>query len=135
MYIMVNREPLNLERIQEISPVITLDSKTYYNELITTAFNDSYIGSIKMPKEFLKLSASDILKDIDNGNTVWGYFFLIKYSEYQQIYISEKANTINVHIRKIPSRLYATKQQAQTALEHLLSEINKVYNKLVKVEI
>lgn len=132
---MVNREPLNLERIQEISPVITLDSKTYYNELITTAFNDSYIGSIKMPKEFLKLSASDILKDIDNGNTVWGYFFFIKYSEYQQIYISETANTINVHIRKMPSRLYATKQQAQTALEHLLSEINKVYNKLVKVEI
>lgn len=135
MYILVNGKPLDVIRIKEISSVITLDSKTYYNELRTTAFKNSYLPKLKMPREFLKLNNNDILDDIKNGNTVWGYFFYIQYLEYMQSYLNNVANGVNTNLRKIPSRLYATKQQAQTALEYLLSEINEVYNRMVKVEI
>lgn len=44
-------------------------------------------------------------------------------------------NGVNYVIEKRYSKVYSTKEAAQAALDHLLFEMNEIYNKLVKVEI
>lgn len=139
MWIMLNNRPLDISKIKEISEVKTLDSKYFLEQWDNKYYNlripEINIDKLKVPDELRNTKYGDLQKDAKGGNKVWGYFFYIRELTQVQSYLNGVANGVDRAIEKRYSKVYSTKKAAQTALEHLLSEINEVYNKLVKVEI
>lgn len=136
---MLNNRPLDISKIEGISEVITLDSKYYVQqrERSWSRFNIADIDfyELKLPEELRRTPFEDVQEDAKEDNKVWGYFFYIKELTGVQHYLNHSANGVNYKIEKRYSKVYSTKEAAQTALEHLLFEMNEIYNKLVKVEI
>lgn len=119
MWIMLNDRPFNICEITGISGLITIDSQFLFKNREALMFN--HVDSIPenyLPEECRGRHLGELQKEIENNNTIYGYFFCINYQRGTKY-----------------SKVYSTKEAAQTALEHLLSEINEVYNTLVKVEI
>ena len=104
---------------------------------LITFFYKSEVDFNKMnlPKELRMTPDKVLIGDANNLNKVWGYFFYIKELTVVQCYLNNYANGVNYAIEKRYSKVYSTKEAAQAALDHLLFEMNEIYNKLVKVEI
>ena len=140
MWIMLNNRPLDISKIEGISKVITLDSNYYVKERSKDANNLFYksevdFNQLNLPKELRMTPDKVLIGDANNLNKVWGYFFYIKELTGVQCYLNHCANGVNYVIEKRYSKVYSTKEAAQAALDHLLFEMNEIYNKLVKVEI
>ena len=140
MWIMLNNRPLDISKIKEISEVITLDSKYLVSQLDLEESNwgepeIKIWGNIRLPDEFYKITKKGLREDSKNENKIWGYIFYIKEEITIQRYLNRASNGIDSGVSKRYSKVYTTKEAAQTALEHLLFEMNEIYNKLVKVEI
>lgn len=128
MWIMLNNKPFNVMDIKDISEVITLDSQYLY----TVADG---IPSVLLPETCREKSICELRKEMESNNIVYGYFFYISRYTTIQCYVNDIPQGTKRGTTQIYSKVYSTKKAAQTALEYLLSEINEVYNKLVKVEI
>lgn len=90
---------------------------------------------LKLPDELCKTPFEVLKEDAKKDNKVWGYLFYIKELTGVQCYLNHSMNGVNYVIKKRYSKVYSTKEAAQAALDHLLFEMNEIYNKLVKVEI
>lgn len=138
MWIMLNNRPLDISKIEGISEVITLDSKYFVQqkEDSWSSFTKPEINlyELKLPEELIK-TPFEVLKEDANKDKVWGYLFYIKELTGVQCYLNHSMNGVNYVIEKRYSKVYSTKEAAQTALDHLIFEMNEIYNKLVKVEI
>lgn len=138
MWIMLNNKPLDISKIKGISEVITLDSKYFLEQVEKRDFNyeydrpeiDTRNKKFKIPQELMQIRMCDLKKNAAEENKVWGYFFYLK-----EIVLNNRSSGINYIINKRYSKVYSNKEQAQKALENLLSVMNEVYNKLPKVEI
>lgn len=139
MWIMLNNRPLDISKIEGISEVKTLDSKYFVEqkELSWSTYNKPEINlyELKLPDELRKTSFEVLKEDAKKDNKVWGYLFYIKELAGVQCYLNHSMNGVNYVIEKRYSKVYSTKEAAQAALDHLLFEMNEIYNKLVKVEI
>lgn len=139
MWIMLNNRPLDISKIEGISEVITLDSKYFVEqkEKSWSTFNKPEINlyELKLPEELRKTPFEVLKEDAKKDNKAWGYLFYIKELTGVQCYLNHAMNGVNYVIEKRYSKVYSTKEAAQAALDHLLFEMNEIYNKLVKVEI
>lgn len=139
MWIMLNNRPLDISKIEGISEVITLDSKYFVQqkENSWSSFTKPEINlyELKLPEELLKTTFEVLKEDAKKDNKVWGYLFYIKELTGVQCYLNHSMNGVNYVIEKRYSKVYSTKEAAQAALDHLLFEMNEIYNKLVKIEI
>lgn len=140
MWIMLNNRPLDISKIEGISEVITLDSNYYVRERNKDANNLFYksevdFNKMNLPKELCMTPDKVLIEDANNLNKVWGYFFYIRELTAIQYYSNRGMNGVNYVIERRYSKVYSTKEAAQAALDHLLFEMNEIYNKLVKVEI
>lgn len=139
MWIMLNNKPLDISKIEGISEIITLDSKCFvkqrelsWSDYVKPEF-DFY--KLELPKELRETPFEILKEDAKKDNKIWGYFFYIKELTGVQCYLNRSMNGVNYKIKKRYSKVYSTKEAAQTALDHLLFEMNEIYNKLVKIEI
>lgn len=141
MWIMLNNRPLDISKIKGISEVKTLDSKYFLAQCEKRDFHYEYdkpeidTKRMKIPEELMNMKRCDLKKDAEGENKVWGYFFYIREIVCVQAYKNGFDNGVHYTIEKIYSKVYSSKEQAQTALEYLLSEMNELYNKMLKVEI
>lgn len=139
MWIMLNNRPLDISKIEGISEVITLDSE-YFVEQKERSWNaydkpEINLYELKLPEELYKIPFEVLKEDAKKDNKVWGYLFYIKELTTVQCYLNHSANGVDYVIEKRYSKVYSTKEAAQAAIDHLLFEMNEIYNKLVKVEI
>lgn len=136
---MLNNKPLDISKIKGISEVITLDSKFLIEQWdkMGSDYDKPRIDlrDIKLSDEFKKLPKKDLREDAKKENKIWGYIFYIREEIYIQRYMNYASNGVDKGINIIYSNVYSTKEAAQAALDHLLFEMNEIYNKLVKVEI
>lgn len=139
MWIMLNNRPLDISKIERISEVITLDSKCFvkqrefsWSDYAKPEF-DFY--KLKLPEELCKTPFEVLKEDAKKDNKIWGYFFCIKEITAVQCYLNSHMNGVNYKIDERYSKVYSTKESAQAAIDHLLFEMNEIYNKLVKIEI
>lgn len=140
MWIMLNNRPLDISKIEGISEVKTLDSKYFVEEKLKDDNNLYYksevdFNKLDLPKELKMTPWRTLCGDAKKDNKIWGYFFYIRELTSVQCYLNDSMNGVNFRIEKRYSKVYSTKEAAQAALDHLLFEMNEIYNKLVKVEI
>lgn len=139
MWIMLNNRPLDVSKIEGISEVIKIDIIYCVKQLerkhsgVDTEIDINIIRKILLKNDYSTLK--DLKNKAEKDNVIFGYIFYIKECVMRQKFLNGVFNGIENKINKRYSKLYSTEEAAKANLEHLLFEINEIYNKLVKVEI
>lgn len=123
MYILLNNYPVNIYDIVSISTIIEIDSKLLLDARIKHKIR--YVDILEpkeIPEAVLKMTEEELRNNADSENTIWGYFFYV-----------EMKNHINDLASKAKSKNYQTEEEAQKALDSLLTEINTLRDNLPKV--